>query len=338
MRVHKTAQAVSKALDLEHCKKESLPMANKIVLLKYDSNEQAKTHTDKNPYKCTWCAKSYNSPILLKDHMEKNHTGKLLFQCQLCWQYCASPNDVNKHMKTHPKKSSFACNICGNFFLTQWSLERHIKSHVSEKTYTCHLCEKILSSKSQLKYHIEHHGDSKSLKCDKSGILLSSESGSGATHDRYKCDLTEKKAVKFRCDLCGKLLATDISLKKHILNAHCTDKSHKCLLCSQVLQTKQTLANHMRTHLSPIKNLKTHKCDVCGMMLKTEYTIEKHLLKAHKMDKPSICELCGKCYITPDGLLQHMETHTREKSYSVNVKMDESIQDNSLFREIIDKM
>ena len=111
---------------------------------------------------------------------------------------------------------------------------------------------------------------------------------------------------KHICHLCGKLLSSDKSLKRHS-NLHSGKKSHGCTKCNKSFTQSGSLKTHMLIH----KEEKSIKCMQCNIFFLSAGTLKNHM-KNHKEESLySKCQHCEKCFLKPGNLNKHMLIHTQ---------------------------
>ena len=84
-----------------------------------------------------------------------------------------------------------------------------------------------------------------------------------------------------------------------------------CLSCTQAFNNEDELKQH-----KAIKHSLPFLCTYCGKTLNGKQSFKKHLL-LHE-GKPHVCpyQTCGKSFLTPKLLTDHINVHTGLKPYS----------------------
>uniref|UniRef100_A0A8C6UVY5 Zinc finger and BTB domain containing 40 n=1 Tax=Neogobius melanostomus TaxID=47308 RepID=A0A8C6UVY5_9GOBI len=104
----------------------------------------------------------------------------------------------------------------------------------------------------------------------------------------------------------------DYEAKKEASNP--LSKMHACRTCEKTFAFKCRLRAHTkRCSKSPTRSL--HKCPQCPEKLPSNCALMHHKLRAHR-DKVE-CELCGRKFAHPSGLIYHMRSeHFEEKPFT----------------------
>ena len=85
-----------------------------------------------------------------------------------------------------------------------------------------------------------------------------------------KHSLITHTGVEFHlCDACNKAFSTKILLVEHIVSVHSEGQKPKCKFCSKEFPQKESLRNHMLTHIGERKN----QCSVCGKAFKQKGSV-----------------------------------------------------------------
>ena len=113
---------------------------------------------------------------------------------------------------------------------------------------------------------------------------------------------------RFECSACGNSYQSRDSLVKHF-KKH--TKEFVCLSCTQAFNNEDELKQH-----KAIKHSLPFLCTYCGKTLNGKQSFKKHLL-LHE-GKPHVCpyQTCGKSFLTPKLLTDHINVHTGLKPYS----------------------
>ncbi|XP_022256448.1 uncharacterized protein LOC106472147 [Limulus polyphemus] len=113
----------------------------------------------------------------------------------------------------------------------------------------------------------------------------------------------------FRCNLCGKHLATKNVYQSH-MRSHSGEKPFTCELCGHCFSQKTSLTRHMRSHTGE----RPFPCDICGKCFADKERIKIHM-RTHTGEKPFSCTVCGKCFSQKSTVKRHMSVHTGEKPF-----------------------
>ncbi|KAJ8943265.1 hypothetical protein NQ318_017283 [Aromia moschata] len=205
-----TVYAVQKSIVVppKICKKEktkksyACPKCDKGTL-----NSHMAIHTNKRPYKCENCPKSFAIKSDLTMH-KKIHNSK--HKCSFCCKTFSVPSKLQRHIRIHMNNKPFACNFpnCGKAFSDKRNLDGHKFSHLTEKNYSCGVCNKMFKSATRLKRH---------SKCHNTTVL-------------YSCELCSKK-YKYKSNLVS-------HIKKH---------NNICPFCKKNCESNTVLTEHLKS-------------------------------------------------------------------------------------------
>lgn len=114
---------------------------------------------------------------------------------------------------------------------------------------------------------------------------------------------TEQLKLNHRCsidDPLPKKPATEPIAKK-VLNRI---GKHPCPECQKKFTTKQKMHRHLWIHRK-----KTYSCEMCVATFEEQGELDRHRLTEHPMDSPYVCQECGKCFASRQGLWEHGRVH-----------------------------
>lgn len=232
-------------------------------------------------------------------------------------------------------KLDFNCEIDIISKLTEEDLdkERKCPEEVKEKPYTCTKCPSTFTSIYGLNYHMDKHNQPKQKLCQHCGKGFD-------TMALLRQHQRTHKNARFNCLYCDKLYKSKQALNEHYRVAHSKNRyAYTCTKCKKDFTAKATLISHMKTHnedrnlfscvhcpkkFARQSSLRTHSelhtvegktkkyaCNQTGCDKKyaTKHSLLLHVSYSHKNDRPFICEICSKRFVTKSNLDCHKKTH-----------------------------
>lgn len=201
--------------------------------------------------------------MYLKQHMQKDSTDRVIYQCSHCGKCFLSGHSFRKHMREHNDKI-FNCEYCVQSFETKDILLSHVNcDHKSAiKTFCCRIkgCSAIFPFHSLLKTHVSRH-----FKNERS--------------QKYRrTHVTEKL---FHCTHCSAQFRFEWLLTDHT-QTHSGKKEFICdvqlengSVCDKAFATKKVLQMHKRLH----KNVQIFKCEwiSCTKAFYTRTDLKRHM-------------------------------------------------------------
>jgi len=271
--------------------------SSKVKLYSSILRNRQQSHNRDRPFKCIYCGKAYCEMTNLRRHT-RLHTGERPYKCEICFRSFALRNSYKAHLYSHTSMRPFQCVICGKRFKSEATLRGHHRSHSFERSFQCDQCDSVFKSSSSLTIH-------------------------RISHDATFCV----------CSVCGKSINSGM-LKKH-MQAHTSERSHRCKTCGKSFKTKSGLNLHSKLHTG----VKPYKCDVCdyaspfigrlnahkathssspglpcfcGKSFKNTKSLHMHLTRQHAGVHIFKCEMCPAVYKSSHDLLQHSHQHTND--------------------------
>ena len=121
----------------------------------------------------------------------------------------------------------------------------------------------------------------------------------------------EKKPYTTTCPTCRKECGTRKAFRHHVETVH---TQAICDYCGNSYKGYTTLKRHIRAiH----KEVKHYKCTIegCEARFNFHHSLKLHILK-HTGERPHVCSVCGKSYLTSDHLKAHFQAiHTNIKNF-----------------------
>ena len=214
------------------------------------------------------------------------------------------------HVKVkHLNRIAFTgiCDFCGIQATSQYGTN-DVKSHLFEHIARLHLgCTK---------------DEGRELSCFDCGDKFSATKNVAchykAKHSNDK-NKNDKESVVLTCDICEKSWKSESGTKErayitfHILKNHLKTKKKapriQCFECNMELRNNRTdVFNHwIRKHNQRIAE--AYQCFDCEWKFLKKSDTTKHIRVAHRNDRDSVCDLCGKNFLKSALLMHILGTH-----------------------------
>ncbi|MDP0589521.1 MAG: C2H2-type zinc finger protein [Candidatus Endonucleobacter bathymodioli] len=110
--------------------------------------------------------------------------------------------------------------------------------------------------------------------------------------------------VIYKCEVCGKVLSTNGSLKFHVGAHFNKDRSFTCTLdgCGKSFKRQYYLNRHMVCH----DDRRCYQCPECGKKHVSSSNLQGHMV-VHTGERPYKCDLCGKSFPRRHSMVRHVK-------------------------------
>ena len=87
-------------------------------------------HEEVKPFECKHCSKFFATKGNCDDHISAVHEGNLPFECPICQKPFGLKGNMNKHVATHSNEKTFMCHKleCNSSFINKKDLNMHLIS------------------------------------------------------------------------------------------------------------------------------------------------------------------------------------------------------------------
>jgi len=218
-----------------------------------------------------------------------------------------------------PKTESFHCKHCSEVASSLYEIVRHHQEYHEMQTLPVFLCENC-------DYHSEKIGETRAHAKTEHGIDYYKPYK--CTHCEYTSDWFPKFCHHVKrhimpqsviCNMCGKVLKSEHSLKYHMAAHHNDDeeKNYVCDICGFRTAQKQNLRRHHSVHR------KDRKCPYCDVAARDKNYLELHIDQKHQDiagELNHICPQCGKGFIFKYSLTKHIWMHKNKPSQLLNAR------------------
>uniref|UniRef100_A0A1B6KYI8 C2H2-type domain-containing protein n=1 Tax=Graphocephala atropunctata TaxID=36148 RepID=A0A1B6KYI8_9HEMI len=260
-------------------------------------------------FMCKICDKVLKNSRTLKFHLER-HSGIKNYVCLLCCKAYTSQYSLDYHNKTIHSTESHKCNQCSKVYGCKKALSSHvIRSHSEipklKARYRCDPCNKRYCDSKRLK---EHNLVKHSIEYDRELNFICDHCSS-----KFLDKNSLKNHIfllhmppMFQCEKCLVKFVCKTRLVNHMRGVHLVGnkKTFVCEICGKVLKSNESLKRHLLTHTDKFPFV----CEECGKRFRTITNLEQHL-RIHSDRRPYTCDLCDKSFRIRHHLRQHMAVH-----------------------------
>uniref|UniRef100_UPI0037E8CC65 zinc finger protein 438 n=1 Tax=Semicossyphus pulcher TaxID=241346 RepID=UPI0037E8CC65 len=270
------------------------PTCSRCFQFKHHLQSHMNSHTNSRPYVCPVCRKAYAHSGSLSTHMKLHHSEvrpRRSLGCEFCEKafgyvgvYFSHLREVHKVVLTvEPSISHHEDDVSVEGAKTLEPSDEQDREDPVELQIKCGRCQAITPTFNDMKMHLLYvHGEEVHVQLRdgqpvRDGREAENELVKHAAH--YWRQLNEKRNL-VKCGNCDEEFFSFSKLKRHIMSHHCgregedrgnlsspdsikglgvlaAGAAFNCVLCSQVLDTKEAVMGHWRSH---------HHCEQPGLL------------------------------------------------------------------------
>ncbi|XP_046399211.1 zinc finger protein 765-like isoform X2 [Ischnura elegans] len=250
-------------------------------------------------YICNYCDKPYSTKPDLRNHIVKCHLCLNPQKCHVCHRLFTNDEELEEHIRLHPKNKKFYCTVCEECFASRVDLRKHIVGMHGVKTpFICNLCYNGFTSKNDhgLHHSLVHTDFDKPFKCSNCNRCYTDRN-----YFNNHVKVCQLKAVLFKCNICGKSQTSATNLANHTL-VHSKKKRFACPLCTKLF----LLSGHRNSHIRNAHlKIKPFECGICNKRFSVKNHLNRHYI-IHSDEKPFNCPKCPKSFKAQDYLKLHL--------------------------------
>lgn len=290
--------------------------------------------SDKGPFSCRSCPKTFPSQLQLVHHRRKSHVTERRFICGMCGKSFKKHIHVRNHIRTHTGERPFQCSDCGKTFSSLANLMRHNLIHSGVRPYRCDVCHRSFSQSSNLRQHSLLHSNTAALSCPDCPATFRWPTKLAA----HRYTQHPGAPAPFPCSHCE---AGFLTRKQR--DSHCLEKHPTQLQAGAGIEVSKDLGNDLTSEPSTSTTGKAESgdstslvrggldCNICGKKLNSSANLRLHKLShcalgpgrprctSGKRPKAHQCPVCGKLFVSSSGVALHQRVHTGERPFPCQV-------------------
>lgn len=269
------------------CRHKRIVHGKRIKFTNEESSQEQNEQTD-NDNECEESLEIWYKIGKLKDGTVRRYK---MAQCPYCRQSFGH-NSLQRHINhMHLKIIKYTCDLCGEGLLSRIQFKEHQqrKHKIGVKCFQCEQCNYKTNFLVNLKRHLGVH---------MMNLGMSQMNGANM------------------CNVCGKLFASALSLRAHVLSIHENPNAFTCSECGKGFSQKGNLKAHVQSH-GRAKSTREAKyqCTSCSKAFRWPGDLTRHNKIVHKGIKNYVCEKCGKKFGSRSALDQHKHSHSELRPF-----------------------
>jgi len=278
----------------------------------------------KTLFTCDICSKTFVEALLLKQHLTDEHSIKDTFQCNQCFIYLSSVEQLNEHLLAHDQ--TYQCSVCLQTFTSLEDCTEHATTH-EEMSFKCNRCPETFSLSEDLEMHYQMSEDCLEIACTECNVSFKTlEELSLHLQSVAQPSIHDNTTViLYICGYCQRGFHLESSYLQHS-ESHVSESNKPCPQCSQTFADGEELTKHLTT-VHELGML--YPCVECNKPFDDDISMRRHARFAHGKENLCRCLPCGKSFYQRIDLNKHVITKAHKTvmfERIVNGKQNESIE------------